>query len=78
MNILEIGNTGTFRELSNLENPDNLIVSYNPPIEAMLERAKQLKGGELSETEIVKIRNNAPAVALPKDVHEATFGNENK
>jgi hypothetical protein len=78
MSTLQVGDTGTFQELSNAENPDNLIVSYNPPIEAMLERARQLKGKELSEAETERIRNNAPAIALSKEVHEATFRNANK
>ena len=78
MSRLKAGDTGTFQDLSNLENPDNLVVSYNPPIEAMLERAKQIKGDELSKSEVDRIKNNAPAIALPAEVHEATFGNENK
>jgi hypothetical protein len=78
MNKLKVGDTGTFQELSRLKNIDNLIVSYNPPVEAMLERAAQLKGEELSSSERERIRNNAPAIALPKEVHEATFGNTNQ
>jgi hypothetical protein len=78
MNKLEIGASGSFGELSSLENPDDLVVSYLPPVEAMLERAKQLKGSELSPSETERIRKNAPAIAISKEVHQATFGNDNK
>jgi hypothetical protein len=54
MNKLKVGDTGTFQELSRLKNIDNLIVSYNPPVEAMLERAAQLKGEELSSSGGIK------------------------
>lgn len=78
MNILEVGDTGSFQELSAKNNLENLVISYIPPIEGMLERAKQLKGEELSDGEIARIRSNAPAVALPDDVHKATFGDMNQ
>ena len=78
MSILEVGDTGSFEELSSKDNPEMLVVSYNPPIEAMLERAAELKGETLSDAEVLRIRNNAPAIAIPKDVHEATFGDSNQ
>ena len=78
MSILEVGDTGSFEELSSKENPEMLVVSYNPPIEAMLERAAELKGETLSDAEVQRIRNNAPAIAIPKDVHQATFGDSNQ
>jgi len=78
MSILEVGETGSFEELCSKDNPDMLVVSYNPPIEAMLERAAELKGETLSDTEIQRIRNSAPAIAIPKEVHEATFGDFNQ
>ena len=78
MSKLEVGASGSFSELSSLENPDGLVVSYLPPVEAMLERAKQLKASELSPSEIERIRKNAPAIAISKEVHEVTFGNDNK
>ncbi|TVP12348.1 hypothetical protein [Shewanella sp. KCT] len=78
MSILEVGDTGSFEELSSKENPEMLVVSYNPQIEAMLERAAELKGETLSDAEVLRIRNNAPAIAIPKDVHKATFGESNQ
>jgi hypothetical protein len=78
MNILEVGDTGSFEELSEKVNNDDLVISYNPPIEAMLERMKELKGSDLSDNEVERLRNNAPAIALSKDVHEATFGDSNR
>ena len=78
MRILKAGDTGSFEELSSKDNPSSLVVSYNPPIEAMLERAKNLKGESLSPNEIENIRRNAPAIAIPQKVHGAAFGNENK
>ena len=78
MSILEVGDTGSFEELSSKDNPEMLVVSYNPPIEAMLERAAELKGETLSDAEVLRIHNNAPAIAIPKDVHEATFGDSNQ
>lgn len=74
MEILKSGDTGTYEELSAMENTDNLVIAYNPPIEALLERARQLKGGFLSESEENRIRKNSPAIALPKDVYDATYG----
>lgn len=62
MDKLEVGETGSFQELSIKDNPDMLVVSYNPPIEAMLLQAEELNGKELSETEVERIRNNAPAI----------------
>ena len=76
MNKLKVGDTGSFKELSDIENSDNLIVTYNPPIEAMLERAEQLKGKPLNESESERIKNNSPAIALPKGVYEATYENK--
>lgn len=78
MNQLTAGETGGFGELAAKDNPELLVVSYIPPIEAMLERARQLKGKELSPTEVERIRNDAPAIALPPLVHEATFGSGNQ
>ncbi len=78
MNKLQVGDTGTFNELSLKDNPDMLTISYNPPIEAILERARNLKGEKLSETEVGRIRANAPAIAIPQEVHEATFSDANK
>lgn len=78
MSILKVGETGSFEELSSKDNPNMLVVSYNPPIEAMLERATELKGETLSDAEVERIRNSAPAIAIPKDVHETTFGDSNR
>ena len=66
MNILSVGDTGSYAELSSKDNPDMLVISYNPRIEAMLERASQIKGEPLSKGEIDRIRNNSPVTFPPK------------
>ncbi|MCP5325334.1 MAG: hypothetical protein H7A09_03270 [Oceanospirillaceae bacterium] len=77
MDVLKVGDTGSYLELRGKANPAGLVVSYDPPIEALLERARQLKEAELTEAETLAIRNAAPAIALPKEVHQATFGSMN-
>jgi hypothetical protein len=61
-----VGDTGSFAELSAKENPDGLKLVYIPGLAALLERAKQLKGSELSEQESARIAAHATVpVATP-------------
>ena len=73
--MLKVGDKGSYIELAEKDNPENLVVFYIPGIEPMLMRAKELKGKELSPAEIERIRNNAPAVAATQEVAEATIRN---
>jgi hypothetical protein len=56
---LSVGDVGRFREPSAKENPDGLAVVYIPALAALLARAKQLKGSELSEKELARIAEHA-------------------
>lgn len=71
--MLKIGDTGPFGELMAKENPEGLVVFYIPGIEPMLNRAEELKGMSLSDSEIERIRNGAPAIAASREVATATI-----
>ena len=77
MSILKVGDIGSYEDLSRRKNPDQLVIAYNPPIGAMLERAKQLYQREPTESEIARIKAGAQAIAVPQDVYEATYRDRN-
>ena len=62
------GDVGSFGELSAKKNPDGLALVYVPGLAALLERAKQLKGSELSEEESARIAEHANVMAVPPAV----------
>ena len=66
--ILQVGEVGPYVELSAKNNPNDLTLVYIPAITLLLERAKEINGKELSETQIQKIRSKADVMALQKDV----------
>ncbi len=45
-----------------------LIITFMPTLVATLLNREKKKGSPLTEQEVVGIRDNAPAVALPEDV----------
>ena len=55
---LSAGDLGSFGELEARSNPDGL---YVPGLAALLERASQLKGSELSDAETARIAEHANA-----------------
>ncbi len=59
--------SGSFAELSALPNPDGLVVVHVPSLLSWLQRAEQKKGAALSPTEVQRIRDGAPSMALRPD-----------
>ena len=72
---LSVGDAGSFGELSARRNPDGLILVYIPGLAALLERARQLKGCELSEAEAARIAEHANVVAATPEVARETIAN---
>ena len=72
---LSVGDVGSFRELSAKRNPDGLALVYIPGLAALLERARQLKGSELSEEESARIAELATVMAAPPEVAKETIEN---
>ena len=70
---LSIGDIGSFRELSAKRNPDGLALVYIPGLAALLERARQLKGSELSEAEATRIAEHATVVAATPEAAKETL-----
>lgn len=69
--VLRVGDNGSFEELSRKPNPDNLVLQYVPGIDALLARAAQLKGAELSENQVARIRAGANVMAVPAEMAAA-------
>lgn len=61
--MLQDGDTASYEELSKKENPNGLILLYIPGLEALFERAIQLKGTDLSNEEKEKIKQRATVIA---------------
>ena len=72
---LSVGDVGSFRELSAKRNPDGLALVDMPGLAALLERAKQLKGSELSEKESARIAEHATVMAATPEVAKETIAN---
>lgn len=71
MSNLAIGEQGPFAELSRRPNPERHALVYVPALAALLERAKQLKGAELSEKQVERIASNATVICMNAVVAEA-------
>jgi hypothetical protein len=56
--------SGSYAELSRRPNPRGYVIAFTPPLVEWLERAEGVKGSDLSVTEVARIRDGAPAVAL--------------
>ncbi|MCG7560826.1 MULTISPECIES: hypothetical protein [Pseudoalteromonas] len=48
------------------------VKNYIPPLVALLIRAEELKEAELTETEVLKIKDSSTYVLVPEDVAVAT------
>jgi hypothetical protein len=70
---LSIGDVGSFAELSAKRNPDGLALVYIPGLAALLERAKQLKGAELSAEQSARIAAHASVTAVTPEVAKKTI-----
>ena len=69
---LSVGDIGSFGELRARQNPDGLVLVYVPGLAALLERARQLKGSELSEAEAASIAEHASVMAVTAEVAKKT------
>jgi hypothetical protein len=70
---LSVGDVGSFGELKAKTNPDGLALVYIPGLAALLERARQLKGSELSETESARIAEHATVMAVTPEMAKETI-----
>ena len=50
----------------------NKVKMFNPPLIAMLFRAEELKEAPLTESEVIRIMNQAPFMMVPEDVANMT------
>ena len=69
---LSLGEVGSFAELSARRNPDGLALVYIPGLAALLERARQLKGCELTAEESARIAAHANVTAVAPEVAKKT------
>ncbi|HET6251351.1 MAG TPA: hypothetical protein VFE47_26945 [Tepidisphaeraceae bacterium] len=51
-----------------MANESPLVPTFIPPLALMLGRAEQLKGNPLTEAEVIRIRDDAPCIAMEPDV----------
>jgi hypothetical protein len=72
---LSVGDVGSFGELSARKNPDGLVLVYVPGLPALLERARQLKGSELSEAQAARIAEHPSVMAVTPEVAKETIEN---
>jgi hypothetical protein len=70
---LSVGDVGSFAELRARRNPDGLALVYIPGLAALLERARQLKGSQLSEEQSARIAEHATVMAVPPEVARETI-----
>jgi hypothetical protein len=63
--------SGPFAELSRRPNPRGYVIAFTPPLVEWLERAEGVKGAVLSVTEVARVRDGAPAIALTKQQFQA-------
>jgi hypothetical protein len=72
---LSAGDVGSFAELKARTNSDGLALVYIPGLAALLERARQLKGSELSAEESARIAAHANVMAVTPEVAKKTIEN---
>jgi hypothetical protein len=72
---LSVGDVGSFGEFSARKNPDGLVLVYVPGLAALLERARQLNGSELSEQQAARIAEHASVMAVTPEVAKETIEN---
>lgn len=53
------------------DNEEGLIITPVPALVAVLLNLESKKGSPLTEEEVLKARDNASCVAMPKEVHES-------
>ncbi len=57
--------------MTDLNDSDELIIAPVPALIAVLLNAEESKGGDLTEAEVLEIRDNAPCIAMPVHAHRA-------
>lgn len=62
---LKEGDHGCYSELASRRVDDELVLIFMPTLAALLGHAEQLKGTSLSETEVVRIRDQAFVASWP-------------
>jgi hypothetical protein len=62
---LECGETGTYAEMILRPLPDGMLLVFVPSLAALLTRAEQLKGAEVTCEEVFRIRDNCNVVVTP-------------
>src|SRR5947209_2738220 len=55
---------GPYAELASRPNPRGFVIAFMPALGAWLQRAEKQEGAELSPAEVLRIRDQAPAIAL--------------
>lgn len=63
-NPLRCEDAGRYADLCECSNPDGLLIVFSPSLAANLARAERDKGTALTPDEIIRIRDNAPAIAV--------------
>lgn len=71
MLTLQTGDHGRYGELAGQELPADLAFAFMPSLAALLDGAEQIKGGPLTEDEVLQIRDGAMVTVAPADVVRA-------
>lgn len=53
------------------DSPDDLVLVFTPPLVALLVTAEQAKGSELTEAEVLEVRDGGTCIALSASTAEA-------
>lgn len=67
---MEVGKVEKYGESKKVTGDGSVDREHNPPKKALKERAREIKGEDLSPTEKRRIDNNSDTVTLPRDVHQ--------
>ncbi|MEZ6139350.1 MAG: hypothetical protein R3B84_02155 [Zavarzinella sp.] len=59
--------TGKYAELSLRANPDGLVLVFSPSLAALLSIAEREKRKPLTKTEVNRIKDSAPAIAVTSE-----------
>lgn len=62
---------GAYAELAARPNPEGYTIAFVPSLAALLGHAEKQKRADLSATEVVRVRDRAPAIALRPQQHAA-------
>jgi hypothetical protein len=68
---LKGGDHGAYADLAARALPEGLVIQFIPSLAALLTRAEQLKGAPLTESEVARVRDAAPAIVSRADAAEA-------